>query len=97
MAGTKKVGFLKIACIINKITRVKITVSFPASVIVLALLLFLPVSRLMWVLSVRRLERRLGRETTEQERRGQLSRARFLAVFVVSIFSFLFNHHLFSL
>nr|VFK11844.1 MAG: hypothetical protein BECKLPF1236B_GA0070989_10265 [Candidatus Kentron sp. LPFa] len=69
--------------------------SFLASVIILALLLFVPVSRLMWVLSVRRLERRLGRETSEQERRGQLSRARFLAVFVVLIFSFLFNYHFF--
>nr|VFJ85942.1 MAG: hypothetical protein BECKLFY1418B_GA0070995_10012 [Candidatus Kentron sp. LFY]VFJ99789.1 MAG: hypothetical protein BECKLFY1418A_GA0070994_110512 [Candidatus Kentron sp. LFY]VFK24018.1 MAG: hypothetical protein BECKLFY1418C_GA0070996_11643 [Candidatus Kentron sp. LFY] len=67
---------------------------FLGSVIVLALLLFFPVSRLMWVLSVRRLERKLGREGTDEERRGQLSRARFLAVFVVSIFSLLFNYHL---
>nr|VFJ52840.1 MAG: hypothetical protein BECKFW1821B_GA0114236_101320 [Candidatus Kentron sp. FW] len=67
---------------------------FFGSVIILALLLFFPVSRLMWVLSVRRLERKLGRETTDQERRGQLSRARFLAVFVVLLFSFLFNYHL---
>nr|VFJ73784.1 MAG: hypothetical protein BECKFW1821C_GA0114237_105426 [Candidatus Kentron sp. FW] len=67
---------------------------FFGSVIILALLLFFPVSRLMWVLSVRRLERKLGRETTDQERHGQLSRARFLAVFVVLLFSFLFNYHL---
>nr|VFK36679.1 MAG: hypothetical protein BECKSD772F_GA0070984_100417 [Candidatus Kentron sp. SD]VFK40206.1 MAG: hypothetical protein BECKSD772E_GA0070983_100517 [Candidatus Kentron sp. SD]VFK79092.1 MAG: hypothetical protein BECKSD772D_GA0070982_103518 [Candidatus Kentron sp. SD] len=66
---------------------------FFGSLIVLALLLFFPVSKLMWVLSVRHLERRLGRETTEQERSGQRSRARFLAVFVVLIFSFLFNYH----
>ncbi|MBT8420272.1 MAG: hypothetical protein KJO08_05350 [Gammaproteobacteria bacterium] len=67
---------------------------FIGSTIILALLLFFPVSKLMWVLSVRRLERRLGRELTDQERGGQLSRARFLTVFVVLIFSFLFNYRL---
>jgi len=67
---------------------------FLGSVLILALLLFFPVSRLVWVLSVRRLERRLGRETTDPERQGQLSRARFLAVFVVLVFSFLFNYRL---
>nr|VFJ50093.1 MAG: hypothetical protein BECKDK2373C_GA0170839_10282 [Candidatus Kentron sp. DK]VFJ54405.1 MAG: hypothetical protein BECKDK2373B_GA0170837_104626 [Candidatus Kentron sp. DK] len=67
---------------------------FFGSVVILALLLFFPVSKLVWVLSVRRLERRLGRETTDAERRGQLSRARFLAIFVVLVFSFLFNYRL---
>nr|VFJ63843.1 MAG: hypothetical protein BECKFM1743A_GA0114220_103421 [Candidatus Kentron sp. FM]VFJ64440.1 MAG: hypothetical protein BECKFM1743C_GA0114222_103691 [Candidatus Kentron sp. FM]VFK14927.1 MAG: hypothetical protein BECKFM1743B_GA0114221_103462 [Candidatus Kentron sp. FM] len=70
------------------------TTFFLGSVIVLALLLFFPVSRLMWVLSVRRLERHLGRALTDRQRDGQLSRARFLAVLVVLIFSFLFNYHL---
>ncbi|VFN07841.1 MAG: hypothetical protein BECKG1743D_GA0114223_112312 [Candidatus Kentron sp. G] len=41
------------------------TAFFLGSVIVLALLLFFPVSRLMWVLSVRRLERHLGHRATE--------------------------------
>ena len=65
-----------------------------ASVLVLAGLLFFPVSKLTWVLSVRRLERRLKRETSASERQGQLARARFLAVFAVLIFSLLFNYHL---
>lgn len=69
---------------------------FFGSSLLLALLLFFPVSKLVWVLSVRRLERRLGRETTEQERSGQFARARFLAIFFVLIFSFLFHYHLHS-
>jgi len=66
---------------------------FTLSVVVLAALLFLPVSKLVWVLSVRRLQRKLSRELTEQEVKGQLSRARFITVFVVLAFSWLFNHN----
>ncbi len=69
-------------------------VYFSASVLILALALFFPVSRLIWVLSVRRLERRGGRALGEDERRGQLARARFIAVFASLIFSFLFNLNL---
>ena len=57
----------------------------------LAALLFLPVSRLIWVMSVRRIERRLGSALPGTERGAQLRRARVLAVFVVLAFSFLFN------
>lgn len=95
---------------------------FSFSVGVLALLLFFPLSRLIWVLSVRRLQRRRAVEATSSrspaamtanptqapaadrtapdraaqvlspgEIAGQLSRARFLAVFVSLAFSFLFN------
>ena len=60
----------------------------------LALALFLPVSKLVWVLSVRRLERRLGQPLSEQDRAGQLNRARFVAIVVCGAFSALFNYHL---
>jgi hypothetical protein len=60
----------------------------------LALALFLPVSKLIWVLSVRRLERRLGRPLSDQDRAGQLNRARFVAIVVCVAFSALFNYHL---
>jgi hypothetical protein len=60
----------------------------------LALALFLPVSKLIWVLSVRRLERRLGQPLSEQDRAGQLNRARFVAIVVCVAFSALFNYHL---
>lgn len=62
--------------------------------LVLALVLFFPVSRLIWVLSVRRLERRGGRALEKAERQGQLRRARFLAAFLVLAFAALFNYHL---
>lgn len=68
--------------------------SFMIWVLVLAGLLFLPVSKLIWVLSVRRLQKKTGRELSEQELQGQLKRARVIAAFVALIFSFLFNANL---
>ena len=73
------------------------TTFFILSWVVLAALLFLPVSRLMWVMSVRRLERRQKRRLEEAERDAQLRRARAIAVFVVLAFSFLFNLHVVGL
>lgn len=67
---------------------------FEIAVIVLALLLFFPVSNFIWVLSVRRLERKLGKPLTEPERQGQRNRARVIAAFVSLLFSLLFNTHL---
>lgn len=67
------------------------SVFFTLSVVVLAALLFLPVSRLVWVLSVRRLERRTGTALDETERAGQLVRARLVALVLVILFSLLFN------
>ena len=60
-------------------------------VLLLAALLFYPVSKLIWVVSVRRLQRRLQRELSEEEVQGQLRRARVLAVFVALMFSWLYN------
>ena len=60
----------------------------------LAFALFWPVSKLVWVMSVRRLERRLGHPMSDQDRQGQLNRARFLAIVVCIAFSALFNYHL---
>lgn len=64
---------------------------FIVYVIVLAGLLFFPVSRLIWVLSVRRLERREERRLNADEQAGQRRRARLLALICVIIFSLLFN------
>jgi len=66
-------------------------VYFGVSVVILTALLFLPVSKLIWTLSVRRLQKKLARELSDDELRGQLTRARFLAVFLCLLFSFLFN------
>jgi hypothetical protein len=64
---------------------------FLISVLVLAALLFFPTSKLVWVLSVRRMEKKLNRELTDAERTGQLARARFIAVLLVLIFAYFFN------
>jgi len=64
---------------------------FPVSVAVLAALLFFPVSKLIWVMSVRRLERKLTRPLSDEERRGQLTRARLIGIIVAVAFSWLFN------
>ena len=69
-------------------------VYFFFSVVVLALLLFFPVSKLIWVLSVRRLQRKLNKELTDTETHGQLARARFIAILISLLFSFLFNLNL---
>ena len=64
---------------------------FYINVAALALLLFFPASKLIWVLSVRRMERKLGRSLEAGEIDGQRSRARFISLFLVIIFSWLFN------
>ncbi len=67
---------------------------FTISVLVLAAMLFFPVRRLIFIFSVRRLQKRLARELTEQELQGQHSRASFLAVILATAFSFFFNANL---
>ena len=70
---------------------------FLVSVIILAALLFIPVSKLIWVISVRRLQRKLNRELNETELAGQMTRARFISIFVSLIFSYLFNLNMIGL
>jgi hypothetical protein len=70
---------------------------FIISVLILAGLLFIPVSKLIWVFSVRRLQRKTKTELTQQQIDGQLKRARFISVFLCLLFSFLFNLQLMGL
>jgi hypothetical protein len=63
------------------------------SILILAALLFFPVSKIIWVLSIRRLQHKTGRELNQQEISGQRRRARLIGIFVVLIFSYLFNIH----
>ena len=70
---------------------------FLISVIVLAILLFFPLSKLIWVLSVRRLQRKLNRELNATELAGQMTRARFIGIFMSLLFSYLFNLNLIGL
>jgi hypothetical protein len=60
-------------------------------VIALAALLFYPASKLIWVFSVRRLQRKLGRGLSDEEINAQRNRARVIAAFVVLLFSVLYN------
>ncbi len=64
------------------------------STLILAALLFFPVSKMIWALSCRRLHRRLQRELTESELRGQLQRARVVASILVLLFAYFFNSRL---
>lgn len=64
---------------------------FWGSVAVLAGLLYLPVTRLIWALSVRRLERRRGAPLDAEEIHGQGTRARFLGVLISAATALLFN------
>ena len=70
---------------------------FVISVLILAALLFIPMSKLIWVLSVRHLQKKTNAELNDEELAGQMSRARFISIFVSLIFSYLFNHNLIGL
>ena len=63
----------------------------------LAALLFIPVSKMVWTLAVRRQERKQNRKLNEAEIQGELQRARFITFFLVIIFSLLFNYNLLRL
>ena len=62
----------------------------------LAAMLFIPVSKLVWTLSVRRQEKKLNRKLEGAEIAGQLRRARFITFFLVVPFSILFNANIFG-
>jgi len=59
--------------------------------VLLALALFFPVSKLIWVMSVRRLQKKLGRPLEDHELTAQRNRARVLATLLCLFFSFLYN------
>jgi hypothetical protein len=67
---------------------------FVVSVLVLAILLWFPASKLIWIVSVRRLQKKLRAEIPQAQIDGQYARARFIAIFVSLLFSFLFNAQL---
>jgi len=64
---------------------------FLISFLVLAALLFFPVSKLIWVISVRRMQKKIKLVLPLAELDAQLKRARILTIFVVLVFSYLFN------
>ncbi len=61
------------------------------SVIILTLLLYYPVNKLIFVLSVRRLEKKTEKNLSNMEKSGQLKRSRFISIILILLFSCLFN------
>mgnify|MGYP006153487915 CR=1 FL=1 len=61
------------------------------SVIFLAILLYYPVNKLIFILSVRRYEKKIGDSLNDKELKGQLIRSRFISIILIVIFSSLFN------
>ncbi len=70
---------------------------YVAWTLALAAVLWWPVGRLVWVLGVRRLERRLNRTLDAEARAGQRRRAWVLAVPIALTFAALFNLRLIDL
>lgn len=54
--------------------------------------LFMPTAKLIWAISVRRLEKRLGHEMDLSERVAQQHRARSIALLLCFTFAALFNY-----
>jgi len=65
--------------------------------LLLSAMLFYPVSKLIWVLSVRRLQKKLARELNEEELLGQKRRARFLSVITSMAFAYIYMIQTFGL
>jgi len=61
------------------------------SSIILAAMLFVPVKRFIFVQRVRKAERNLKRQMTEEERKTLEKKTIPVTAFIVVIFSFLFN------
>ncbi len=66
------------------------------SVIILALLLYYPVNKIIFVLSVRRLERKICKKLNDNQKNGQLKRSRFISIILILFFSCLFNINILS-
>ncbi len=60
-------------------------------ILLLAILLYWPVSNLIWTFSVRRKQKKLGQELSEEEIQAQKKRARFISAVICFLFSVLFN------
>ena len=57
----------------------------------LAVALYFPVGRFIWVKQVRRLEKKLQRDATGEERDALRRKTRMVSVLIVIVFAFLFN------
>ena len=67
---------------------------FWGTTVVLTAALYFPVYRIIWVMRVRRLEKKLERQCTEQERESLRRNARLISAVIVISFAYLFNRTL---
>ena len=67
---------------------------FWGSALVLALALYYPVTRFVWVMRVRKFERKNGGKSTEEDRQLQLRQARFISILIVLLFAFIYTRTL---
>ena len=58
----------------------------------LAILLYFPVHRLIWIMRVRRLEARTGNKPADEEVEALRIKTRLVAGIIVITFAYLFNH-----
>jgi dolichol kinase len=66
------------------------------STAVLAIALYFPVFRFVWVKRIRRLEKELARASTEEERHTTKGRTRLIAALISVCFAYLFNTAMFG-
>jgi len=64
---------------------------FWGTTLVLAVALYFPVHRMIWVVRVRRAERQSGKPLSEAEREDMRRRSRMVAGIITICFAFLFN------
>ena len=65
------------------------------SVIILVILLYIPVNKMIYILSVRRLSKKMNSNLSETQLKGQLNRSRFITIILLCLFSCLFNFKIF--
>lgn len=68
---------------------------FWGSSLVLAVLLYYPASRLVFVMRIRRMEKKLKRTSTDEEREKERRKSKIITGAIVITFAFLFNKFIF--
>lgn len=67
---------------------------FWGSAVVLAVVLYYPVTKFVWVIRVRRFEKKNDGKSTEEDRQRHLRQARFISILIVLLFAFIYTRTL---
>ena len=57
---------------------------------------YYPVNKMIFVLSIRKLESKIGKQLNDDQKNGQLKRSRFISIILILFFSCLFNINILS-